>query len=55
MDAKMITKMIREGILSEITILICDPPSDGKFLYCPKLTRSSFLIFFLRWKTGSDL
>ena len=31
MDARMITKMIKEGILSEITILICDPPGDGKF------------------------
>ena len=38
--------MIKEGILSEITILICDPPSDGKFLYCPKLTGSPFLNFF---------
>ena len=28
----MITKMIRQGVLSEITILICDAQNDRKFL-----------------------
>ena len=35
LDVKMITKMIKQGVLEEITILICDAPNDGKFRQTP--------------------
>ena len=28
-DVRMITKMIKENVLSKITLLICDAPNDG--------------------------
>ena len=31
LDVKMIAKMIMNGVMSEITILLCDAPSEGKF------------------------
>ena len=40
LDVKMITKMIKQGIMSEITILICDAP-EGIF----SMLGSSFLSF----------
>ena len=41
LDVKMITKMIKQGIMSEITILICDAPSEGNFF----MFESPFLSF----------